>query len=120
MFRAPFRLLVCGGRDYQDAFAVFWTLDRIDALRRVTMLIHGGARGADFMGGQWAEARYVPVRVYPADWRRDGRAAGPIRNRRMLNEAKPDLVLAFPGGAGTADMIRVASSAGVYVVRGPL
>lgn len=45
----------------------------------------------------------------------NGKAAGPIRNQRMLDEGKPDLVVAFPGGRGTADMVRRAKAAGVPV-----
>jgi hypothetical protein len=50
-----------------------------------------------------------------ADWNTHGRAAGPIRNQRMLDEVKPELVVAFPGGRGTADMVRRAREAGVNV-----
>jgi hypothetical protein len=57
----------------------------------------------------------VPIDVYVAQWKKHGRAAGPIRNQRMLDEGKPDLVVAFPGGRGTADMIRRAERAGVPV-----
>lgn len=60
--------------------------------------------------------RHRPVRAFPADWHRDGKAAGPIRNRRMLLEGMPDLVVAFPGGRGTADMVRRARAAGIEVV----
>ena len=53
--------------------------------------------------------------TFPADWKTYGRAAGPLRNARMIAEGKPDLVLAFPGGRGTADMTRKARAAGVEV-----
>ena len=53
--------------------------------------------------------------AYPANWKKHGRAAGPIRNKQMLEEAKPDLVIAFPGGAGTANMVKQAREAGVKV-----
>ena len=59
------------------------------------------------------------MRIFPADWIRHGRAAGPIRNEQMLREGCPDLVVAFhddPGlGRGTADMVRRALAAGVPV-----
>jgi hypothetical protein len=54
--------------------------------------------------------------VYPADWAKHGRAASPIRNQQMLDEGRPNLVVAFPGGRGTADMVRRARSAGVEVI----
>jgi hypothetical protein len=109
------RVLVCGGRDYADDILLAEVLDDIDSQRRVTLLIEGEARGADTLARQWAERRRIPVRKYPADWEHDGKAAGPIRNQRMLDDGKPDLVVAFPGGRGTADMVRRANAAGVRV-----
>ena len=68
------------------------------------------------MAQEWAEARGVPCEVYLANWAELGRKAGPIRNQQMLDEGRPTLVVAFPGGRGTADMIRRARSAGVEVI----
>lgn len=107
---------MCGGRDYSDACVLDSYLDRLHAAHRLSRLIHGGARGADSLAGRWAESRHVPVEVYLAEWARHGRAAGPIRNERMLREGKPDLVVAFPGGAGTAHMVRLARKSLVPVV----
>jgi hypothetical protein len=42
--------------------------------------------------------------------------AGPIRKQQMLDEGKPDLVVAFPGGRGTAHMVRIARAAGIEVI----
>jgi len=80
------------------------------------VLIHGGARGADRAADEWAVVSWVVVEEYKADWKNDGRAAGPIRNQRMLDLGKPDLVIAFPGGRGTADMVKRARKAGVEVM----
>jgi len=80
------------------------------------MIISGCARGADTLGIEWAEAKGVEVARFPADWKTHGRAAGPIRNQQMLEEGKPDLVVAFPGARGTADMIRRARAAGVELI----
>jgi hypothetical protein len=63
----------------------------------------------------WAAINYVRTEVFPADWVRHGRAAGPVRNTRMLNDGEPDLVIAFPGGHGTADMVKQARAAGIEV-----
>ena len=57
----------------------------------------------------------MPVSIYPADWDKHGKAAGPIRNKQMIDEGKPDLVIAFPGGRGTAGAVRLAKFAGVTV-----
>lgn len=66
---------------------------------------------------EWAVVNWAQFEEYPADWKRYGMAAGPIRNRRMLKEGKPDIVIAFAGGRGTADMVRQAKAAGVPVVK---
>lgn len=58
------------------------------------------------------------MRTFRANSRKHGRAAGPIRNQQMLDEGKPHLVVAFPGGTGTADMVRRAQAAGVLVLVG--
>lgn len=111
------KLLVCGGRDYTDEREAFRVLDSIMLEQPVTMVIQGGARGADLLGRTWAERRLIPFSEYPADWNRHGLGAGPRRNQQMLDHGKPDLVVAFHGGAGTADMVRRAIDGGVPVKR---
>jgi hypothetical protein len=119
------RVLVCGGRDYADRQAVWRELDRLTEsndehpLGQVALtVIHGAcSTGADRWADEWADVNWARFEEYPADWGRHGRAAGPIRNQRMLDEGKPDLVLAIPGGRGTQDMITRALRAGVRVER---
>jgi hypothetical protein len=60
--------------------------------------------------------KMLKVERYRADWAKHGRAAGPIRNKQMLEEGKPDLVVAFPGGQGTANMMSQVREAGVRVM----
>lgn len=111
------RLLVCGGRDYNDFPRVDEEMRRFIASHgEPSVVIHGAARGADRMAGAWAQASGIAQRAFPADWDRHPRRAGPIRNRQMLREGRPTHVLAFPGGSGTADMVRIAERAGVTVV----
>jgi hypothetical protein len=107
------RALVCGGRDFDDYGFVREVLDYYAP----TVVIHGAARGADSLAHRWARNTYTPVESYPADWKRDGKAAGPIRNAKMLAEGKPDLVIAFPGGNGTAHMVKIAKAKGVQVIQ---
>ena len=109
------RLLVCGGRKFDDQKYLDKLLTTLHATHNFSCIIHGGARGADELAGNWAICAGVRVEIYKADWEKYGPAAGPRRNQRMLDEAKPDKVLAFPGGAGTADMVRRARAAGVEV-----
>ena len=111
------RLLVCGGRDYKDAPTVYYTLNMQRRLNfgTIACLIHGGAKGADEMAGYWAERNEIPVKVYPAEWAKHGKKAGPVRNQLMIDDGKPEYVIAFPGGRGTADMVRRAKAAGIPV-----
>lgn len=109
------KLLVCGGRDYSDRDVVFSRLDAIHAKRNITMLIEGGANGADTLCRMWARNRGVICATVNAVWDKRGRSAGPQRNSAMLS-LKPDGVLAFPGGRGTANMVQQAKDAGVKVV----
>lgn len=112
----PERVLVCGGRDYADAATLYRNLDAIHGARPIEVIIQGGYRGADVLAKRWAKLRNVQDIEIKAEWTRFGPAAGPIRNQRMLDEGKPTLVMAFPGGNGTADMVRKAHAAGVAVV----
>lgn len=109
------RVLVCGGRDFNDCGLVWATLDQLARTDSVDCLIEGDARGADRIAGHWAKRRHIDLRLFPANWRKHGKAAGPIRNQRMIDEGKPDFVIAFPGGKGTADMVARAKAAGIPV-----
>ena len=110
------KVLVCGGRNYRNWSAVTECLQRIHAVTPIDVLIHGCAKGADTLASRWAYFVGVREHGFHADWERHGRAAGPIRNQAMLDKGKPDLVVAFPGGAGTADMVRRATAAGVRIL----
>lgn len=109
------RVLVTGGRTYSDANRVYEVLDTIHAELGITVLIHGAANGADALARAWAESHDIPWIGCHADWRTHGKSAGPIRNAGMLADHKPDLVVAFKGNRGTADMVRQARAAGVEV-----
>ena len=127
------RVLVCGGRHFGMTGYHDSDLDKIRAIRqqrlfddtmtnivvgngKITEIIHGGAKGADRLAQLWAWKYQVKTNVFIANWGTQGHAAGPIRNQRMLDIGQPELVIAFPGGRGTADMVRRAKAAGVRVV----
>ena len=111
------RVIVCGGRDYSGQGTAFTILDDFVREDEGDEIAQGGASGADALARDWAEDRGCKCTTFKADWTKHGRAAGPIRNQEMLVTFKPDLVIAFPGGAGTADMVRRAKAAGIQVVR---
>lgn len=114
------RVLVCGGRDYASQATAFGVLDMLSEDRCINAIIQGDCpTGADKLARMWCISRNHHFDRYPADWNTHGRSAGPIRNQRMIDEGKPDLVVAFPGGRGTADMVRRARAAGIEVQEVP-
>lgn len=126
----PIRLLVTGGREATlrklglDPGAVHClvvkTLNHISANgRRPITVIHGGAKGVDAMTDNWCFATRTDKLVFPVskeDWERVGNIAGNLRNTKMLEDGKPDMCVAFPGGRGTADMVAKAQAAGLRVL----
>lgn len=110
------RILVCGDRHWND-----YKIIRRELLNfpKGTVIIHGKAKGADSIAGAIALELDFKVEEYSAEWNVHGRAAGPIRNRKMLYEGMPDIVLAFhkniEGSKGTKDMVNIARSAGKTV-----
>lgn len=122
-------ILVCGGRDYNDKATLYATLDKICFERDWKFgpepdgnwlpnvrLVNGKARGADTLATDWAITNWCAFKEYPADWDTHGKAAGPIRNQQMLDSEAIDLVVAFPGGRGTADMVKRARDKGIEVI----
>jgi len=115
-----FRVVVCGGRDYADEAFVNASLDDIHHVRPISDLMQGGCKtGADAFAKAWV-ARHPEIIPweFPAEFAKLGVAAGPMRNQRMA-DWKPDVVVSFPGGKGTADMVRKARKAGIAVMELP-
>lgn len=111
------KVLVCGGRDFDDEGLLGSRLWHLRNENGLTHVIHGGANGADKLAGEWARSQYsVQEVICPANWYLHGKAAGPMRNRAMA-EIGPDLVLAFKGGRGTENMVKTAEALGIQVER---
>lgn len=114
------KYIVCGGRTYYDAQKLYADLDFFhnpNLWEPITCIVEGGAGGADTLARYWAKYNHVEVITVKADWNNLGKAAGSIRNQKMLDE-HPDIdgVIAFPtGGPGTAHMMRIAKAAGYKV-----
>lgn len=105
------RVLVCGSRDFDDKDQLYKVLDEL--IPAIEVVIEGEANGADLLAKQWAEERDLIVMSFPANWKKYGIAAGPLRNSQMLLEGKPDMVVAFPSKLlhrtkGTYDMVKKA------------
>ena len=113
------RILVCGGRDYQNRAKVFEALHAILAKHgRITIIQGGCPTGADLHARAFASCTKGIVHLIneEADWKTHGKAAGPLRNQAMIDRHKPDGMVAFPtGGPGTADMIARAEKAGLKI-----
>jgi hypothetical protein len=120
------KALICGGREnnketdekrlfaYMDQFVS----DEAANGHATVCIVHGGARGTDTSAERWAKVRGISsqvVRIKRSDWKKYGLGAGPMRNAKML-ALKPDVVIAFPGGNGTKDMIKQARAANVRVI----
>ena len=131
MTNDKFRLLVCGGRDYgyrtdpktgkkekyQPEIDHIWhTLDLVwRSIGRPLLVIEGEQRGVDLLAREWAEEKGLEVKGFPADWDKYQKRAGFIRNAQMLEEGKPQAVVAFPGGVGTRMMVSLSRRAGIPV-----
>ena len=118
------RVLVCGGRDYSNVEQLYKVLDRVDgswesadSTGPISTIISGHARGADQLAEKNANEKNIPLEIYPAQWDVYGKSAGVIRNQEMLDEGLPDLVVAFPGGKGTAHMVKIAQKANVMMLQ---
>lgn len=121
------KILVCGGRDFNKRKMLFSALDELHAKTPITIVVHGGQRGADILAGEWAVAHSVEERAYPVNHEIDGPwpGAGPRRNLRMFRAERHgrgldlglELVVAFPGGRGTEGMCAIAEGNGITVLR---
>lgn len=116
-------VLICGGRNYNNKEEVFENLDRILNPNNCPLpppdlkVISGKATGADTLAIDWAVINWVDFEEYPAKWKKYGRAAGIIRNKQMIIEGNPDLIIAFPGGKGTKNMIEQGKNNNIKVIK---
>lgn len=111
------KIIICGDREWTNEEVIE---NFIKTLPKDTVVIHGDCRGADKIAGDIAKEKYgLEVIPVPAKWERYYRAAGPIRNRKMLN-MNPDKVIAFHNdltkSTGTIDMVSIARKAGVETI----
>lgn len=113
------KLIIAGSREGFEIADVFVAMEKSGFKGRVTEVVSGTARGVDRLGEAWAKANYIPIRRFPADWDKNGRAAGHIRNREMGDYADALLVLIYNNSKGSEGMLEYAKKKGleIYVVR---
>lgn len=123
------KIIVTGDRNTTDQSFVYRCLDLFAKGRTISLIVEGGQRqfsrrlnkhigGVDYWARCWAEDRGIDCKTEPADWDSFGPAAGPIRNREMVDKYQPDAVVALPGGKGTKNMRDTALKKGIplYVI----
>ena len=118
MTRDTFRVIVAGSRSFNDYATLQMVCDNLLAKKKQThniVVISGTARGADTLGEQYAHERGYTIERFPADWQQYGKAAGPIRNRLMADNA--NALIAFWDGrsAGTKNLVMEAQKKGIAV-----
>jgi hypothetical protein len=108
------KILVTGSRFYKNKDKVFEVLDELSP----SFIVQGGATGADFLAKQYAITHRIEYDTIEAEWDIHGRSAGPKRNQEMLNKhPNIELVVAFPGNKGTADMVRRAQKQNIKILK---
>jgi hypothetical protein len=114
------RIIVCGGSHSEYSSAVAFELNQLHKRRPVRVLIHGGSQGVCVAAEEWARLNGVSIVRYPPNWVLFGKKAEAVRNAFMLEDSRPDLVMTFPGGRCTADLMRRALGLGLAVYNVPL
>jgi len=110
-----YKILVCGGRDFNDYAFMEKRLNEFMNTYGKFAIISGGARGADSLAVAYGRANGLAVIEVQANWDFYGKPAGSIRNKWMLDLCNPSYAIAFPGGVGTAHMIKLLRAANVPV-----
>lgn len=105
------RLLVCGGRHFDDAALVEYELGRLHQSAPITVIVHGGATKLGAAAETWARRHEIHVVRYPANFSLGRRGDG-ARDSFMLEDGRPEMLLVFPGGRRTADLLRRARAFG--------
>lgn len=100
------RTIIAGGRDCYSQMVLQKALKNCGW--KPSVVLCGGARGADTLGRNWAEDNDIPVELYPAEWNKRGKSAGFFRNIQMGDQAEALIALWDGKSKGTAHMIKVA------------
>lgn len=110
------RVLVAGGTSDNAHSRIYHALYTVHERWCIACVIHGGRSETDLLAQAWADQQGIPTEIFAADWRRQGLAAGPTIQQRMFEVGRPDLLVAFPGGRGTPDLVERARERGLFVL----
>jgi len=107
------KVAVIGSRSFNDYDLLKKSLDEI---KDITLIVSGGARGADTFGEKYADEKGIPKKIIKPDWKTYGKAAGFIRNKEIVSNS--DIIVAFWDGTshGTAHSISIAEKQGKKVI----
>jgi hypothetical protein len=111
------KVIICGDRHWDKYDSILDVVKRLKAKYDEVTVIQGECEGADLLAKKAAIACGIPVKGYPAEWKKYGKAAGPLRNQQMIDSEKPDMIIAFHANIerskGTRDMVRRARKHGI-------
>lgn len=113
------RLLVCGGRHFEDAEMVHHELTALHWRKPISVVVHGSIAGVGIIAEAWARRHGIAVVRYPPNWEFYGKKAEGLRSDFMLTDSRPDFVVAFPGGRHTADLVQRAINVRLAVLAIP-
>ena len=109
------RIIIAGTREFNNYELLKEKCEAVLENESDVIIISGCARGTDSLGERFAQEKGYKVERFPANWDRDGKSAGAIRNNQMANNA--DMLIAFWDGKskGTSNMISTARRKGLIV-----
>ena len=108
------KVIIAGGRDFVPSDSNYIELTALLLEIKASEVVCGMATGADTFGASIGKKLGLPIKEFPAEWFKYGRSAGPKRNKEMAQYA--DVLIAYPGGRGTANMKKEAEKAGLKIL----
>ncbi len=101
------KVIIAGDREFTDYLLLYNWVHAVNKMWAISEVVSGGARGTDKMGERWAKEHGTPVKVFPADWKRYGNTAGPLRNAQMGDYGHALLAFVAPSSKGTVNMMKI-------------
>jgi len=105
------KLAIVGSRNFTDYKRLSRIVDKVK--EQITLIVSGGARGADTLAERYAKERAIPYLIFPANWDEYGKQAGMLRNQEIVNNADGMIAFLAPESRGTRDSIKRAQIKGI-------